>query len=191
MEGGPGSITLDLERKLNLWRFKRRSRADNHCKLSINYYFDLLKYVDDDYLSEWEILKFKDLYSHMLANMACQTITSFGFGFALSYIIMSPTLRSPSNGYALRMPIGFLLSFFLTTQSGFWMRPSTQFHEIMAQPNPHGSYIRKVVRYHFPKLWSQVSSNLHVNGYNLKEMNEYDKQLDMPEFAEGFDTARF
>ncbi len=69
MDSDKGSIILDLERKLNPKRFFRRGKRDNLCKISLNYYWDLLKYVDDDYLSEWEILKFKDLYANQLGNM--------------------------------------------------------------------------------------------------------------------------
>ena len=69
MDRGPGSIITDLERKLNPGRFFKRGKKDNYCKISINYYWDLLKYIDDDYLSEWEILKFKDLYAYELGTM--------------------------------------------------------------------------------------------------------------------------
>ena len=70
MDRGPGSIITELERKLNPNRFKRRTKQDEYCKISVNYYWDLLKYVDDDYLTEWETLKFKDLYAYQLGNMA-------------------------------------------------------------------------------------------------------------------------
>ena len=33
------------------------------------------------------------------------------------------------------------------------------------------------MREHFPVWWNQVSSDLHANGYNLPEMNEYDKAI--------------
>ncbi len=69
MDSGPGSIIMELERKLSPERFHKRGRKDNLCKLSITYYWDILKYIDDDYLSEWEILKFKDLYAYQLGNM--------------------------------------------------------------------------------------------------------------------------
>ena len=190
MDSDKGSIILDLERKLNPKRFFRRGKRDNLCKISLNYYWDLLKYVDDDYLSEWEILKFKDLYANQLGNMIWQTLSCFGLGYVATSIIMSPTIISPTNGYLLRLPMLAVLTSFLCVQSPHWMRPNQEFHEIMWQPNPHGSYVRKVVRFHFPKLWEDVSANLHENGYNLKEMNEYDNQVEMPELSEKFDTTR-
>mmetsp|Transcript_8801 Transcript_8801/g.7777 ORF Transcript_8801/g.7777 Transcript_8801/m.7777 type:complete len:132 (-) Transcript_8801:220-615(-) len=131
MDRGPGSIIMELERKLSSERFKRRAREDNYTKISINYYWDLLKYVDDDYLTDWEILKFKDLYAHQLGNMACQTASCFALGFGSTYILMSPTIKSATHGFLLRMPLGLLLSAFLCNQSGHWMRPNQYFHDIM------------------------------------------------------------
>ena len=69
MDRGTGSIITELEKKLNPDRFFRRVKKDQYCEISINYYWDLLKYIDDDYLSEWEILKLKDLYAYQLGSM--------------------------------------------------------------------------------------------------------------------------
>ena len=71
------------------------------------------------------------------------------------------------------------------------MRPSEEWHKILSQPTPYGSYVRKVVQYHFPKYWSELSHTLYENGYNLKEMNEYDGRIVMPELTERFDNTRF
>ena len=108
-----GSIVLELERKLNWDRFKRRGSRDNYCKLSTNYYWDLLKYVDDDYLTEWEVLKFKELYFLQLANLFFQGVTCCMIGFGLSYPIMSPIVKSSAHGFTNRMPVGLFLSSFL------------------------------------------------------------------------------
>jgi len=51
-----------MEKKLNPIPFWRRFKRDNFCTLSSNSYWDWLQYVDDDYLTEWEILKMKELY---------------------------------------------------------------------------------------------------------------------------------
>lgn len=56
------SIVYNLERKLSPRRFRRRGANDKLCKISSAYYWDLLTYVDDDYLTDWEIYKFKHLY---------------------------------------------------------------------------------------------------------------------------------
>ena len=76
-------------------------------------------------------------------------------------------------------------------QVGQWKRENKPFHELMWQPNPHGTYLRKVIRYHFPSWWSEISETLYDNGYNLAEMNEYDTQTDMPELTTEFDKTKY
>ena len=61
----------------------------------------------------------------------------------------------------------------------------------MAQPNPHGSYMRKLVRYHFPAMWDDISETLYENGLNVIEMNEYDKKTTMPEISHKFDKKLY
>ena len=189
MDDGRGSIWIELEKKLNYAKWAKRGTRDTYSRISLNQYWDLLKYVDDDYLTEWEVLKFKDLYGDQLMSLVSVHWLAFSAGFALSYPIMSPIIRGSTHGYLSRMPVGFLLGFCLSHQSGFWCRPNQIFHEILTQPNPHGSYIRKLIKYHFPRWWSELSGNLHENGYNLVEMNEYDKQIKMPELDNKFDSA--
>ena len=190
-QGGSGSIVLEMEKKLNYERYRMRGKRDKYCKLSLNYYWDLLKYVDDDYLTEWEILKFKDLYGYMLSSQVLIHASAFGLGVLLSYPIMHPIISTSTHGFINRLPVAAMLGFFLSIQAGNWIRPNQYFHEIMAQPNPHGSYIRKVIRYHFPRLWNQTSHTLYENGYNLIEMNEYDSQTRMPELDDEFDTSLY
>ena len=43
------------------------------------------------------------------------------------------------------------------------------------------------MRYHFPRNWEMNSKILADNGYNLVEMNEYDKQTQMPRIGHKFD----
>ena len=131
MDGGPGSIILELERKLNKERYNKRGRRDLYSKISVNKYWDLLKYIDDDYLTEWEILKFKDLYMDQLCKMLCQSVTMVGLGYLSSVIITAPYYRGPTNAFLFRMPVFALMTFFFSIQSGHWMRPNETFHDIM------------------------------------------------------------
>ena len=128
---GSGSIVLDLERKLNYQKFKRRGKRDLFSKISLNYYWDLLKYIDDDYLTEWEVLKFKDLYGTQLANMVAVHSSAFGLGVLLSYPLMSPMIIGATHGYLSRLPVACFLGFFFSMQCGYWARPDKTFHEIM------------------------------------------------------------
>ena len=61
----------------------------------------------------------------------------------------------------------------------------------MSQPAPHGSYLRKSIAHHFPVWWSDVSKNLHENGYSLPEMNEYDKRTTIQETHTHFDATYY
>ena len=105
MEGGPGSIILEMEKKLDSKRYNQRVKEDKRCKISVNYYWDLLKYVDDDYLTEWEILKMKDLYVKMLGNMICQTTFVGILSYTAAMAITAPFYKIKNGGYALRLPV--------------------------------------------------------------------------------------
>ena len=131
----------------------------------------------------------KDLYGYQLANLFFQHSSAFALGVGLSYIVTMPVMKVHSIGFMHRMPVAILLGSFMTIQSGNWMRPNEVFHELMWQPNPHGTYVRKVIKYHFPRWWAQISETLYEDGYNLKEMNEYDKQIEMPSTEDRFDTT--
>jgi len=88
---------------------------------------------------------------------------------------MGPIVKSATHGWMLRLPVALTIATFLGVQASAWERPNKAFHDLVSQPAPHGSYLRKSMREHFPVWWSQVSANLHANGYSLPEMNEYDK----------------
>lgn len=74
-------------------------------------------------------------------------------------------------------------------QTTKWAKPNLPFHNLAAQPNPHGSYLRKVMKYHFPLFWEDTSRILYENGYNLVEMNEYDDKTTFPTLGHKFDKS--
>ena len=78
---------------------------------------------------------------------------------------------------------------FLGVQASNWQRPSKAFHEIMSQPAPHGSYLRRSLKEHFPVWWNDVSGQLHTNGYSLPEMTQYDKATEIPKTHTRFDPT--
>ena len=56
-------MIMEMEKKFNPgWFFRRLRPRDDYCTLSIAQYWDWLTYIDDDYLTEWEILRMKELY---------------------------------------------------------------------------------------------------------------------------------
>jgi hypothetical protein len=90
---------------------------------------------------------------------------------------MGPIVRSSTQGWFLRLPPALVFATFLGVQASAWERDCKTFNELMAQPAPHGSYLRKTVKSHFPVWWNHVSADLHKSGHNLPEMNEYDKSI--------------
>ena len=96
-------------------------------------------------------------------------------GWALTIPLMGPVVRGTAHGWMLRFPPALCFATFLGVQASSWERPNKTFHDLISQPAPHGSYLRKSLREHFPVWWHDVSANLHQSGYSLPEMNEYDK----------------
>ena len=61
----------------------------------------------------------------------------------------------------------------------------------MSQPAPHGSYIRRSLKEHFPVWWHDISQDLHDKGLNLPEMHQYDKAINMPKSHTTFNSQKF
>lgn len=91
----------------------------------------------------------------------------------------------------LRFPIAMTVATFLGVQAANWQRPSRVFHEVMAQPAPHGSYLRRSLKEHFPVWWHDVSNQLNDNGYSLPEMHQYDKATEIPKTHTRFDATHY
>ena len=58
---------MTMERKLNpmssaLYRYTHKKDMQAS-KISVAQYWDFLLYIDDDYLTDYEVLKFKELYA--------------------------------------------------------------------------------------------------------------------------------
>ena len=99
----------------------------------------------------------KQLYAHQLQELACQGMVGMAAGWMLTYPLMGPILRAQSQNQILRLPAALSFATFLGVQSANWQRPSRTFHEIVSQPTPHGSYLRRSLREHFPVWWHQTS----------------------------------
>ena len=104
---------------------------------------------------------------------------------------MGPITRSFVHSWTLRAPVGLALTLFFHQQSQYMPRRSKIFNELMAQPAPHGSYLRRSIKEHFPVWWHDTSATLAKNGYNLPEMNEYDKIKHMPKSHTQFNPMKF
>jgi hypothetical protein len=67
--------------------------------------------------------------------------------------------------------------------------PSKPFHEIVTQPEPNGQYVRKLLAHNMPTHWAKISKDLHYQGYNFREMNEYSHKDIMPDVTNKFDNT--
>ena len=58
-------MIMTMERKLNYdgfaW-FRFKNKKDKLVKISTAQYWDMLVFIDDDYLTDYEVLKMKALY---------------------------------------------------------------------------------------------------------------------------------
>ena len=102
---------------------------------------------------------------------------------------MGPIVRSSVHGWYLRLPPATVFATFLAVQANAWQRPNRIFTDLMAQPAPHGSYLRRTLKENFPVWWNTISADLHSAGHNLPEMNEYDKSTLIQETHLGFDKT--
>ena len=131
----------------------------------------------------------KELYFWQLQELSGQFLAHFIVGWGLTFPLMGPIVRSATHGWMLRFPVALSIATFLGVQGSNRRRPSRTFHEIVAQPAPHGSYLRRSIKEHFPVWWNDVSKELSDNGYSLPEMNEYDKKLEIQNTHTKFDTS--
>jgi hypothetical protein len=99
----------------------------------------------------------KELYFWQLQEMSGQFVAHVIFGWALTYPLMGPIVKSHMHGWMLRFPVAMTVATFLGVQASNWQRPSKTFHELMSQPAPHGSYLRRSIKEHFPVWWNDVS----------------------------------
>jgi hypothetical protein len=140
-------------------------------------------------LTEWEVLKMKELYFWQLQEMSGQFVAHILVGWGVTYPLMGPIIKNFQINWWFRLPAALTFATFLGVQASNWQRPCKPFHEIMAQPAPHGSYLRRTVKEHFPVWWYSASNQLEVNGYSLPEMITYDKQTKMPNTHTKWDST--
>ena len=106
-----------MEKKLNAnsyaW-FKFFNRKEkSHCKISVAAYWDMLTYIDDDYLTDYEILKMKELYYWQLQERSGQFVWHTAVGWGLTFPLMGPIVKSATHGWMLRLPAALSIATFL------------------------------------------------------------------------------
>ncbi len=123
--------------------------------------------------------------------MSGQAVAHVLFGWLATFPLMGPIVRSSAHGWYLRFPVTLTIATFMSVQASNWQRPNRIYHEIVSQPAPHGSYLRRSLKEHFPVWWHETSAQLHANGINLPEMHEYDKAVLMPKSHTTFNSQKF
>ncbi len=81
------------------------------------------------------------------------------------------------------------LTIFTYHMANCYTWPSKSFHEIITQPEPNGKYIRSLFSHNHPRTWGMISKDLHTQGYNFREMNEYSEKEIMPDVTNKFDNT--
>ena len=132
----------------------------------------------------------KSLYRRQLGELSAGLFVTGLLGWGLTYPLMGPIVRSSVHAWYFRLPVATTFTCFIWQQQQYIGRPDKTFTEVMAQPAPHGSYLRRSLKEHFPVWWRDISATLAENGYNLPEMNEYDRIRFMPKSHTQFNDMK-
>ncbi len=124
-----------------------------------------------------------------MRELGVQAVLHIGFGWLVTMPLMGPIIRGNGHSNVLRLIPTMAIAWTMSLKAGNWEVPCKPFHEAMAQPAPHGSYLRTSLKEHFPVWWNKVSASLHENGHSLPEMNEYDEQTKIPRTHTRFDAT--
>ena len=89
-----------------------------------------------------------------MQELSGQAVAHLIFGYALTFPLMGPIFKSHTHKWVFRFPVMATIATFLSVQAANWPRESRTFHEIMSQPAPHGSYLRRTIKEHFPVWWN-------------------------------------
>jgi hypothetical protein len=82
----------------------------------------LITSLQDDYLTEFEIVKMKALFHSQLTEIVVQGSANFAIAFALSYPLLGHAARFMGGGSWLRFPVSYVLACFFTIQSSKFQR---------------------------------------------------------------------
>ena len=124
-------LIMTMEKKLNSdsWAlFKYLNRRDKSlAKISTAQYWDWLTYIDDDYLTDFEVLKMKELYHWQLQELSGQFVAHSVVGWLLTYPLGGRIIKGNHVGWMLRLPFALTFATFLGVQASTWERPNKTF----------------------------------------------------------------
>ena len=107
----------NMEKKLNgnsfAW-FRMNYRRDKSVsKISVAQYWDWITYLDDDYLTDYEVLRMKELYHWQLQELSGQFAAHTLIGYMLVFPLMGPIVKGAAHGWMLRLPPTLTIATFL------------------------------------------------------------------------------
>lgn len=168
---------------------KQVNKKYNYCSINFLTLMELHSHIDDDYLSEWEVFKFKNMFWR--ESILKGYLTLFGatavFHSLLTHRILGIEKKRGFNRYNIFI-LSFIFGSLVTKELALRNTQNKDFHEIITQPEPRGKYLRTTLKNSFPRNWSMISKDLHDLGYNFKEMNEYSNKEEMPLPTNKFDN---
>ena len=142
--------------------------------------------IDDDYLSEWEVFKFKQLNQQLLIYSIAVPIGCCALFYYSTRRIFA--LENVAKNKVLRIFLSLVGGTIIQREILMYPWYNRHFHEIITQPEPRGKYIRTYLRDVHPNKWKFLSKGLNDMGYNFREMNEYSDKIDMPNLTGKFDN---
>lgn len=136
-------------------------------------------------------MKFRETFSiKMWESYFAPIALSVGFYFASPYLLRLYSHRHIYyRTYKLIFSFNFGMMSYMYLNTKIW--PSRTIHDLLTQPEPNGKYLRTVLKNQFPRNWSQISKQLHEDGYNFKEMNEYSENKYMPDVTYKWDDSKY
>ena len=110
-------MIMKMEEKFNYKIFKRRFRTqEKFCRLAHTQYWNWLIYLDDDYLSEWEVLKMKQLFQYQIGDLIYSFFGMALAGYLISFPVMGFKVRSRGLFWYWQLPTAWIITLFLGIQ---------------------------------------------------------------------------
>ena len=136
--------------------------------LAISYYDfqEWIQIIDQDRLSQWEMLRFKSMTERYFYGRALLQVPIMGLSYFAAHIVMGPPLRRRDAGFR----DAFIFSTFFYFLIHHWVDqvqvPDRFLDELYTQSEPNGEYLKKVTRNYYPSLWENFKSQLDRKGFS-------------------------
>ena len=150
-----------IEKNLRPDYYKKQIKLDTkYVGLPPQAYFNFLKYIDvidiiylititliqDDYLTEWEVMKFRTVFKSVFFTSFVIPVSTFAV-FWLAFPRMFGFIAFRSQFYrSLRLACTLTNMGCVYALVNSFPFPNKQLHQIITQPEPNGQYVRKVMR---------------------------------------------